>query len=132
MKTLVLDWWASEAPETTKTAKTTRDNWGKSKGMNHLRRTIMKLLPDQGTDQRPWADGPTVRALKRDVIRTEFTKSWPATGETEKARRDARWHAYDRAVTEATDKELIVVREIGGEEFIWMASAPPSQAEGHA
>jgi hypothetical protein len=122
MTTLVLD-WGEAAP----TAKTTKD-WGRGKGIKALRRIIMTLLVDQGANLHPFADGPRVRALKLDLVRTEFIKSWPADGDTEKARRDAKSLACRRAIEAATDKGVITVRELDGEEYVWLAAPTEDHA----
>jgi hypothetical protein len=116
--TLVLDWGAKD--EHPKTAK---DDWGHAKSLKLLRRIIMGLLADSGTDLRPWADGPTVRALNVDLVRAEFCKTWSVKGDTEKAKRDARSLAFRRALNDAVVKGFVVVRE----DLVWLASAAPAQ-----
>jgi hypothetical protein len=114
--TLVLD-WGEAAPK----AKA-KDDWGRGKGTKALRRVIMGLLVDQGTDLYPFANGPMVRALKLDLVRAEFIKSWPADGETERARQNAKTLACRRAIEAAVEKGVIKVREIDGAEVVWLAS----------
>jgi hypothetical protein len=69
-------------------------DWGKGKGAKLLREIIMAMLAEQGTDLRPWADGPSVRALRVDLVKAEFFKTHYADGETEKARQHARRMAF--------------------------------------
>jgi hypothetical protein len=111
-----------------KATKSKRD-WGEGRGAQTLRRIVMNLLAERGVELRPWADGPMVRALKVEVVRDEFIRSWPAVG---KDQRDAKTLAFRRALASAIDKQVIVSREIGGEDFVWLASAdPPIRTSGH-
>ena len=60
----------------------------------------MNVLIDHGTDQRPFHDGPLVRAVDIDVVRSEFYKSYAAEG-TDKQKAAARRQAFNRAINEA-------------------------------
>jgi len=119
--TLVLDWSDTVAPQ--KAAKD--NNWGRSKGVRLLRRIIMSMLVDQGVSLTPWADGPTVRALKLEAVKTEFLKSYYTEGETDAAKKRAKRVAFERAVRAAgsDEKGVIVTREIEAIEYVWLASA---------
>jgi AAA domain len=120
--TLVIDWGAlPEAP--TKDGKSAKDDWGRSKAVKLLRRIIMGLLADVGVEVRPWADGPTVRALKVELVKAEFCKGWYAEGDTPKRTRDAKRMAFKRAIDAAVDRRVIVLREVGGEDYVWLATA---------
>jgi hypothetical protein len=126
-KTLVIDWGAPpEAP--TKGGKSAKDDWGRSKAVKLLRRTIMGLLAESGVEQKPWPDGPTVRALKVELLRTEFLKTYPAEGDTAKDRRDAKTLAFRRALLEAVNRGVVVTRESGGEDYVWLARAAEESA----
>ena len=83
----------------------------------------MALMADGGEQITPFASGPSVQALKLALVRAEFIKSWPAEGETERQRQQAKATACRRAVESAVDKGLVVVRDVGGEDFIWLAGA---------
>src|SRR5262245_36907312 len=104
-----------------------KDDWGKSKTVKRLRGIIMAMLAEQGTDLRPFADGPMVRVLKVEQVRTEFFKTHFADGDTEKAKQNAKRMAFKRALA-AADK-AIVTREVSGVEYVWLRSA---QAEAQA
>jgi hypothetical protein len=119
--TLVLDWG-----ETTETPGA-KDNWT-SKGLSLLKRIVMSLLADCGTDIKPWADGPTVRAINVELVRPEFYKGYFAEGDAE-AKQTARQKAFKRSIHEASNKGLIAIREIAGEQMLWLAQ--PSPKEGH-
>jgi hypothetical protein len=121
--TLVIDWGAQG--EAGAPAKPRPDDWGNSKAVKLLRRTIMALLADCGVELKPFPDGPTVRALRVDLVRTEFCKSYYAGGDSPKKVRDAKASAFKRAIDLAADHRAIMVREITGDQFVWLA-APPS------
>lgn len=114
--TLVLDWGGVAEPP-----KTAKNDWGKGKGVKLLRRIIMSMLVDQGIELKPWADGPTVRALKVEQIKVEFFKGHHADGDTAEARKNAKRMAFNRAIEGAADKDVVVIREINGEEYAWLA-----------
>src|SRR5262249_3374044 len=112
---------ASDGPAAAAAKAASKDDWGKSKTVKRLRGIIMAMLAEQGIDLRPWADGPSVRALRADLVKAEFFKTHFADGETEKARQHARRMAFKRALA-AADK-AIVTREVGGVQYVWLRSA---------
>jgi AAA domain len=116
--TLVVDWLQPDqvAPATKP------DVWAKS--LRLLRHTLMNVLVDHGIDRRPFPDGPTVRAVNIDIVRTEFYKSYPADGDA-KAKQEARKKALQRAVKDAQERSLIGVREIEGVTYVWLATPEP-------
>jgi hypothetical protein len=73
--TLVVNWEETGQARTPK-----KDDWGRSKGVKILRRTIMNLLVDCGEQIKPWSDGPAVRALKVKLVESEFHKAYLTTG----------------------------------------------------
>ena len=82
----------------------------------------MALMADCGTDIKPWADGPTVRALRLELVRAEFSKGYYADGDTPRKVRDAKSAALRRAVNAAVERVVVTVRELGDEHFVWLAS----------
>ena len=81
--TLVVDWLQPDQVGPSPKA----DNWPKS--LRLLRQVLMNVLVDHGTDQRPFLDGPTVRAVDIENVRKEFYASHPAEG-TDKQKAAAR------------------------------------------
>jgi hypothetical protein len=109
---VVIDW--SKEATTTKPADA-----GWSKSLRLLRRILMTMLADAGTEMVPFADGPTVRAIDIERIRPEYYKQYAADGD-EKQKADARKKAFRRAVKDAQDKGLIATREINRTQLVWL------------
>ena len=123
--TLVIDWGEAEQPGT---AKPKRNEWGNTKGAKVLRKIIMELLVECGEEIMPFANGPMVRALKTDLVEAEFFKSYRTSGETEKAKKDAKRKAFQRALDAASDK--IITREVGGTDYVWLSKPGPGETVG--
>jgi hypothetical protein len=98
------------------------DAWPKS--LQLLRRILMTMLVDLGVETTPFADGPTVRAVDIKPVRAEFYKQYPADGENEKKKTDARRQAFNRTIKDAQARSLIGSREVGGVQLIWLAKSP--------
>ena len=86
-----------------------------------LRKIMMALLADAGEDMRPFADGPTVRAIRSETVRHEFHRQYATADTDPKKKQEARKKAYQRAVRTAQDRGLLNVREIDGVEWLWLA-----------
>ena len=113
--TLVIDW----APETTRAAPGKDKSWPKS--LRLLQRTMMAVLADQGTDQCPLPNGPIVRAIDLEIVRSEFYRSYPADGEA-KQQQETRRKAFSRAIKDAQTSRVIGVRIRDGVTLVWLAS----------
>jgi hypothetical protein len=111
--TLVIDW----APEAARATPGKDKGWPKS--LRLLQRAMMAVLADQGTDQRPFPDGPIVRAIELQVVRSEFYKSYPADGDA-KQQQEARRKAFNRAIHDAQANSVIGVRIVDGTTLVWL------------
>jgi hypothetical protein len=80
-------------------------------------------------DMKPWADGPTVRAVADDIVRAEFYRSYLAHGATPEAKQAAKQKAYKRATHDAQASGLIGVLNIEGEAVLWLASPKDGPAQ---
>jgi hypothetical protein len=109
----VIDW--------DKQAASKPDDAGWSKSLQLLRRILMTMLADAGNDVMPFADGPIVRAVDLKLTRAEFYKQYPADGDT-RQQTNVRRQAFNRAIKDAQAKALIVVREVGGVQLVWLAA----------
>jgi hypothetical protein len=121
--TLVLDWGKTAEPP-----KDRKDDWGKGGG-KLLRQIVMTLLAECGVDLRPFADGPMVKALDIELVRSEFFKRRHAEGDSKDAVRRAKRMAFNRAIEAAVSRGVIATREVDEVEYVWLTSA---RAEMHA
>ena len=101
-----------------------RDRWSKS--LRLLRQALMNVLVDHGREQRPFADGPLVRAVDLEIVRQEFYRSYPAEGDAA-ARQAIRQKAFRRAVIAAQEQNLVGVREVDGLTLVWVIN--PQEGE---
>jgi hypothetical protein len=104
-------------------SKPDKDDWGRSRVAPHLRRVLMTLLADYGENIQPFGSGPTVRAVKLDLVQAEFLKSYTTEGKDERARYQAKWKAFRRAIDYTRDK--ITSRKVGEVEWVWLNSVEP-------
>jgi hypothetical protein len=119
----VLDWDKHAATGTA-------DNPGWSKSLQLLRRILMKMLAEAGTDVSdvmPFAGSPVVRAVDLKLIRTEFYKQYPADGD-DKQKAEARRKTFGRVIRDAQARSLIMVREIGDAQLVWLVAKTEEQA----
>jgi hypothetical protein len=122
-KTLTLRW--GEPTEVRTAAKPKKNPWA-AKPLRHLYKVITNMLADCGSEQRPFPDGPIVKAVDIEIVRAEFCKSYPATGDAA-TKKEARRKAFNRATETANHQHLIGSRDIGATTFIWFASEQPPQ-----
>jgi hypothetical protein len=105
------------------TPPTNQDDGRWTRSLSLLRRILMTLLADAGTDILPFADGPTVRAIKSETVRGEFYKQYATTDTDAKKQQEARSKAYRRAIHTAQQREVIAIRELDGIEWLWLVGA---------
>jgi hypothetical protein len=116
-KTLTIRWMdAEEEPIARKTKK--QNPWA-VKSLYLLHQSMTNMLADCGSQQRPYPDGPLVRAVDLNIVRAEFHKSYPAIGD-EAAKKEARKKAFNRAIETAHEKRLIGSRDIGAVTYVWL------------
>jgi hypothetical protein len=82
---------------------------------------LHNVLAEHGSEQRPFPDGPVVRAVDTDLVRAEFYKRYPADGDTEEKRQGAKRRAYNRSLTSAQQRHLIGVAVVDKTTLIWLA-----------
>jgi hypothetical protein len=108
VKTLVIDWTLAEHGEAWPRKPR---QWPKS--LMVFKRALDKTLGDAGSRMRPFLDGPEVLAVRRDIVRAEFVKTYSADTHRAKA------VAFRRCVAKAIEESLMCSREIENEEFYW-------------
>jgi hypothetical protein len=92
-----------------------------TRSLSTLRRILMALLADAGMEIKPFADGPSVRAIRSDTVRAEFYRQYATADSNPKKQQEARKKAYGRSVRTAQDRGLLNVRELDGVEWLWLA-----------
>ena len=113
---LVIEWSGQDGA-----VRTAEDvSWPKS--LRLLRRVLMELLPDLGNEQRPFPDGPLLRTIDLDLVRTEFYRRYPASADDPRGKQATRRMAFNRAVVRAQEQGLVAVREVGATTFIWLVA----------
>jgi hypothetical protein len=123
--------WSEQPTTTAASTKDKKDPWSKS--LRLLRRVLMNVLVEHGKDLHPYSDDPTtrVRAVDKEIVRTEFYKDHPADGETHEKRQEAKKKAFKRAINDAQTAGLIGVREIDSVQYVWLAKTEaPTQVQG--
>ncbi|TNC07124.1 AAA family ATPase [Methylobacterium terricola] len=100
-----------------------RERWPQS--LRIFRTALSVALVEHGALVRPFgAGGPEVRAVKETALRWEFLRAYPAGGEDEAKRTEAKRKAFARALRTALDKGLVAAREIGGVDHLWTVGEP--------
>jgi hypothetical protein len=108
---VVIDWNPPLQPNIDK-------DWSKS--LRLLRRILMAVLAESGTEVQPFLDGPVVRAVDIKIVRAEFDKQYLADGD-ERQKKAARRMAFARAIKAAQAASLIAMRELDGVQMVWLA-----------
>lgn len=124
--TCVVDWkLGAEAKPQPAAAK---ERWPQS--LRVFRTALSVALVDHGKLVRPFGgSGSEVRAVKEAAAREEFVRAYPAGGEDETKRADAKRKAFGRALKTALDKGLVVSRDIGGVDYLWTVEGPDGRDE---
>ena len=116
--TCIIEW----KPEAQSERKPTdqRERWTKSTKI--LRASLLEVLISEGKDRDPYSDGKMrVKTVPVSSVRAEFMKRYPAETIEPAKRADAKRQAFNRAMKQAMDRDLIGVREIGGVDHLWLA-----------
>jgi AAA domain len=108
-------------PDESKANSATENKWTRS--LILLRRVLMALLADAGEMITPFADAPSVRAIRSQIARTEFYRQYVTGDEDPKKRQEAKRKAFTRALESAQGKGLITVREIDDVQWVWLSAA---------
>jgi hypothetical protein len=106
-----------QAQPGTKTQNAPKDKWRSSR----LRKALLNALATSGTDINPFPDGPKLRGVLLQTVRDEFSRAYPADGETEKLRWKAIGEAWRRELKEFSNPEhpCIGVWESKGQKWVW-------------
>lgn len=118
--TCVVNWQAGRGAEI---AEKIKDRWPTS--LKVFRSALLNVLASADSSRRirPFGgEGPEVLAATDKAVRTEFCAAYPADGETERQRSDAKRNAYNRARKQALEKELIGARDYAGLDYLWLVA----------
>jgi hypothetical protein len=118
--TCIIEW----RPELASTSSKGTGNTNPWKSIRVFRSAVQTALADHGKDSRPFGnDGPRVRAVPINYVRSEFLASYPADkGESEEQKQDAKRKAFTRQLKSARDRNLVCSREVEGVDTIWLVS----------
>jgi hypothetical protein len=114
--TCIIEWKSEPSPKSGSTGS--RERWPKS--LKIFRSALNTALAESGTVGRPFHDGPTVKMVADRHVRDEFLKAYPAGGENEQKKIDAKRQAFNRALKAARERDLICSRDLGGVDHLWL------------
>lgn len=125
--TCVVSW--QEAGSETAAAKA-KERWPKS--LKVFRDAMRNALAANSTRVRPFGgEGPEVVSVRQTEVRTEFFAAYPAEGDTEAQRADAKKKAFTRAQKSAVDNGLIATRDVLGVPHLWFAGEEEPERDIH-
>ena len=126
--TMVVDWQPAAAGGASQS-----DPWRQCRRQDQqtavlrLKRVLMTILAEQGVDLPRGPDGPAMRMVDQEIVRTEFYAHTSAEG-TPKQKRQLRSLQFKRALGWAEDQQLIGIEEIDGVTYLRL-SRPDREEE---
>lgn len=110
--------WQTEAAETEK-APRARQGWPVS--LKVFREVLLESLSADGVRAWPFGtEGHEVKAVALAHVRKRFAALYPAEGEDQGKRADAKRKAFNRAAASATARDLIGSIELHGQDHVWL------------
>jgi hypothetical protein len=116
--TCIIEW----RPELAATSSKGTGDPNPWRSLKVFRSAVQTALADHGKESRPFGnDGPLVRAVPLNFVRSEFLASYPADkGDSEEQKQDAKRKAFTRQLKSASDRSLVCSREVGGVDILWL------------
>jgi hypothetical protein len=114
-RTRVIDWGTTAGPA----EPAQSDRWPKH--LRIFRDALMEAL-NGAQEVAPYRDGPKVRAVTDKRLRDEFYRRYPADGDTEENRAEARRRAYNRHLKDAQERGLVGVHVEENGTIVWAAT----------
>ena len=115
--TCVVDWGPTLSEATPKPGKSTSP-W--TSRLTLFKNCLGRVLLDHGSPKRPFgSEGPEVRAVIVDKVRTEFLASYAAESH------EAKKKQWTRVLKEAAERELVATRELSAsdpKDWIWFTA----------
>jgi hypothetical protein len=91
-------------------------------GLSVFRQALHTALAD-GHEDKPFADGPSLRVAFLPLVREEFAKVTHVDSDSEKGRQEAIRKQFTRKLTDAQSRKLVGVRaREDGKSLVWLVS----------
>jgi AAA domain len=87
--------------------------------VTRLKRVLMAMLAEHGVDRPISQNGPTVRMIDRQIVRTEFYAQTAADG-TPAQKGEFRRKQFNRALDWTEQQKLVGVRELEDVTYLWL------------
>lgn len=117
LTTCIIKWRGDAKRQESPTSR--KERWPQS--LRVFRNALNVALIEDGKPVRPFGnEGPEVRAVTQARVRTEFMAAYPAEGEDARKRAEAKTKAFKRALRTALDRGLVVSRDLGGVDHLWL------------
>jgi hypothetical protein len=115
--TCIIDW--KQRAQEGRRATSQREGWPKSTKI--LKASLIEVLSNEGKDCDPFGDVKMkVKTVSASAVRIEFVKRYPADTIELSKQADAKRQAFNRAMKQALDRDLIGAREIDGVDHLWL------------
>ena len=103
----------ADAPTTSKSSRWTR-------GLSIFRDAVNAAILAEGQDHRPGGDGPIIKAVPVERIRTEHNRLYVHGGDGDRS--EAERKAWARALKTARDSRLVGSEHSCGRDFVWLVA----------
>jgi len=128
--TLVIEWTTGPtAPPPPKDPWQQCRRGDQQTAVTRLKRVLMAMLAEHGVDRPISPNGPTVRMIDREIVRTEFYAQTAADG-TPAQKGEFRRKQFNRALDWTEQQKLIGVRELEDVTYLWLSN-PRSEDNTH-
>jgi hypothetical protein len=118
--TCIIEWKADRISQSKTKGTASKNPW---QSLNVFRSSVHTALAENGKMTQPFGnDGPKVRSVPLHLVRSEFVAGYPAEGETEEQKQDAKRKAFKRQLESARNKNLVCTRDIAGLDHIWLVN----------
>jgi hypothetical protein len=128
--TLVIEWTTGPtAPPPPKDPLQQCRRADQQTAVTRLKRVLMAMLAEHGVDRPISQNGPAVRMIDRQIVRTEFYAHTAADG-TPAQKGEFRRKQFDRALEWTEQQKLIGIRELEDVTYLWLSN-PRSEDNTH-
>jgi hypothetical protein len=113
--------WGSMVAVAHDSAAKPASDWPPS--LSVFRQALHTALADGGFEDKPFADGPTLRVAFLHLVRDEFAKVTHVDSDSEKGRQEAIRKQFTRRLSDAQSRKLVGVRaRDDGRSLVWLVS----------